>query len=70
MSMFSVVRITIGICNRASAIIPAQPEKCSIFATTTVYTNRPTTIDGADNRISLIKRITSASQDLRPYSAR
>ena len=41
-----------------------------IFATTMVYTNRPTTIDGADSRMSLIKLITSASQDLRPYSAR
>jgi hypothetical protein len=26
--MFSVVRITIGICSSASAITPAQPEKC------------------------------------------
>ncbi|MNC51959.1 hypothetical protein D3C75_1012770 [compost metagenome] len=35
-SMFSVVRITIGTCNNASAITPAQPEKCCIFATTMV----------------------------------
>ena len=28
------------------------------------------TIDGAESRMSLMKRITSASQDLRPYSAR
>ena len=32
--------------------------------------NSPTTIDGADNKMSLINRVTSASQDLRPYSAR
>ena len=33
-SMFSVVRITIGICSNASANTPAQPLKCPIFATT------------------------------------
>ncbi|MNN75582.1 hypothetical protein D3C81_1918980 [compost metagenome] len=35
-SIFSVVRITIGTCSSASAITPAQPEKCCIFATTMV----------------------------------
>ena len=33
-SMFSVVRITIGICSSASASTPAQPLKWPIFATT------------------------------------
>lgn len=33
-SMFSVVRITIGICSNASATTPAQPLKRPAFATT------------------------------------
>lgn len=69
-SMFSVVRITIGICSSASAITPAQPLKWPDFATTSAYTNSPTTIDGADSRMSLMKRITLASQLFWPYSAR
>src|ERR1700712_2238669 len=69
-SMFSVVRITIGICSNASAITPAQPLKRPECATTTAYTKKPITIDGADNRMSLIKRVRLASQRLSPYSAR
>ena len=69
-SMFSVVRITIGICSSASAITPAQPEKRPDFATTIAYTNRPMTIDGADSRMSLMKRIVLASRFFWPYSAR
>ena len=70
LSMFSVVRTTIGICSSASAITPAMPEKCCTRATTTAYTNRPITMDGADSRMSLMKRVALASIDVLPYSAR
>ena len=69
-NMFSVVRITTGMTISASAITPAQPEKCLYRATTTAYTNRPMTIDGADSRMSLTKRVVAPSQPLGSYSAR
>src|SRR5476649_1179933 len=53
-SMFSVVRITMGICSNASAITPGQPLNRPICATTSAYTNKPITIDGADNKMSLV----------------
>src|SRR3546814_4389614 len=72
-SISSVVRTTTGSTMKASAIAPASAEKWPICATTRVYTNRPSTIDGADSRMSLTKRTVSPSgldQDLLAYSDR
>src|SRR5688572_30384755 len=72
-SISSVVRTTTGSTMKASATAPAKAEKCPIGATTSVYTNRPSTMEGADSRMSLTKRIVSprrADQRVRANSAR
>src|SRR5690606_10883632 len=53
-----------------SATEPASAEKPPPpYITSRVYTNRPSTIDGADSRMSLTKRTTVAVRLLAPYSA-
>jgi len=37
--------------------VPAQPENDERCATTNAYTNRPITIEGADNMMSVTKRV-------------
>jgi hypothetical protein len=38
--------------------------------TSSAYTNRPMTIDGADSMMSVTKRVTAANLLFWPYSAR
>ena len=69
-SISSVVRTTTGNTMNPSEMAPASAENPPIGDTTSVYRNRPSTIDGADSRMSLMKRITSPSRRPRAYSAR
>ena len=70
-SISSVVRTTTGSTMNASATAPASAENRPPlkYMTKTAYTNRPSTIDGADSRMSLTKRTTVPSLRLLPYSA-
>ena len=67
-NMLSVVRTTTGIAMSANATDPAQPEKCFALATITAYTNSPKIIEGADNKISLTKRVVGPTQPRLPNS--
>src|SRR5579863_3251107 len=69
LSISSVVRTMIGIIRIASATLPASAEKCPIGATTMAYANKPISIDGALNMISLMKRTRLAVRLRKPYSA-
>src|SRR5579863_5444533 len=69
LSISSVVRTMIGIIRIASATLPANAEKCPIGATTMAYANKPISIDGALNMMSLIKRTRLAVRLRKPYSA-
>src|SRR5574340_1105819 len=69
-SMFSVVRTTTGIAIKASDSDPAQPENPPVVVTNSAYTNSPMTMEGADNMISVTKRVNEANLETRPYSAR
>ena len=61
-NMFSVVRTTTGRTISASASTPDQAENLPVCATTTAYTKRPITIDGADSSRSLMKRVTAPNR--------
>ena len=62
----SVVRTTTGSqLTRGQRSCPS--EKCPTCATYTVVTKSPMTIDGAESRMSLMKRVTRAIQPFFPY---
>ena len=73
----SVVRTITGRPINASATLPANPENemlplvmLEIGSTMITYTNKPSTIEGADSRMSLRKRIDAPSLLELAYSAR
>ncbi|MNV65889.1 hypothetical protein D3C71_1586110 [compost metagenome] len=69
-SMFSVVRTTTGTAINDRARLPAHPEKPPTVATAIAYTNKPSTMDGADSMMSVTNRVSSAVLLWSPYSAR
>ena len=66
----SVVRTTTGNTINANESAPAMAENLPpVFITKAAYTNRPSTIDGADIKISLTKRTAVPSRLCPPTSA-